>query len=151
MNILPLGTPDFWRNVVRAAKLRFRAGYGIAIKEGQQEITISVDLPRVRGGGSGGGGTPVETVYIVGLTSDKFRFRCKRMDENGTPTGDEFEVRAFSLPRVSSQVGRQDLTFTTPNFVAGDPLPIWWHTFWTGTAWVEDYWAVPVMNATCVS
>ena len=127
-----------------SAELRQHASLTVASVQDPGDRTIRALGPLASGGAA------VETVQVLGYTADKSRFRCKRIAADGSLTGDEFEARAFSLPRVTNEVGKQDLTFCYPNFAIGDPLPIWRQTLWTGLAWVDDWWAVAVFNFSCV-
>ena len=81
---------------------------------------------------------------ITGLDDDNTTFLCKRYDENGDPTGDEFKVYVASTSDGNTEIGTHPLPDCHPNLEAGYKLRIQWQTFWHDGEGgdVTGWWAV---------
>jgi hypothetical protein len=100
-----------------------------------------------------GGGENITWVKVTGFTTGNKRFVVKKVDQNGSPTGDAFEVRAITLPPFGSpgQIADQrNLQQCFPNFATNDPLPIVERSVWIGGTgsgvFVSGWWAWPIFT-----
>lgn len=99
--------------------------------------------------GRGGGAAAGKYVAVAGYSADGTRFLVRDFDADGQPTGDPYEVYAYSLPRIGGLAGAQPLTNCLPNIIAGDELWIERRRLYRLGAWVSDWFAEGVYMKAC--
>lgn len=131
------------------------SGGGIAtlltIEPAAQRQTAEIAYCVARLGG--GGAAPVRSTLwgrIVGYVNDAVpnqRLSCRRLDDQGQPTGDPFEVYCRSGPNR----WQEDLTLCVPHNDVGDDVPVVSATIWVGGEKKEDVYVCrwPFMKARC--